>query len=217
MAGFEKERKSRAHYEKRARLYDWANHIATVLRGTTGIRERRKAVRRLELKPGHSVLEVSVGTGTNLALIHEAVTANGKIVGLDISGHMLDRCREKLSRGRIGASLVTGEAGHLPFTSDRFDAVFHHGGIAEFGDRKAAIDEMWRVTKPRGRLVICDAGRPTDRRLSMANQFLMRFQPEYDLPPPMNLLPSEAQEVKLSWFHRGGWYLIEFRKPEAAS
>jgi hypothetical protein len=44
---------------------------------------------------------------------------------------------------------------------------------------------------------------------------LLRLQPEYDKPPPMALLPVDACRAKLTWFHRGSWYMIEFSKQEA--
>jgi ubiquinone/menaquinone biosynthesis C-methylase UbiE len=212
---YEKERRSQAYYDRRAPIYDSSNRIAALLRGTSAIRERRKAVQRLGLGPGARALEVSVGTGTNLPLMAEAVGAEGSLVGLDISNAMLGRCREKLSGKRVAAELVLGEASRLPFAGNSFDAVFHHGGIAEFGDAGGAIEEMMRVAKPGARVVICDVGVPTDRKLSLANRLLMRFQPDYRKPPPLESVPRGAQDTQLSWFHGGGWYMLEFTKPSA--
>jgi hypothetical protein len=42
---YDSERRSRDNYERRAPLYDWANRLVALLRGTSGLRERRKAVR----------------------------------------------------------------------------------------------------------------------------------------------------------------------------
>lgn len=207
------ERRSRDYYERRARWYDWANRAAALLRRESATSERRKAVERLGLRPGDRVLEVSVGTGTNLPFIGEAVGVGGQIVGLDISPAMLAECRRKMHRAAIRADLVEGEASRLPFDGDTFDAVFHHGGIAEFGDPKGAIEEMMRVARPGAKLVICDVGRPAGRRLSLVNRLLLRFQPEYDKPPPLDLVPGEALDTRLSWFHGGAWYMIVFVKP----
>ena len=207
------ERRSRDYYEGRARWYDWANRIAALLRGESATNERRKAVRRLNLKPGDRVLEVSVGTRSNLPLIAEEVGSNGRIVGLDISPAMLSRCRRKLHGRGLRAELVEGEAAHLPFRATSLAAVFHHGGIAEFGDKRGAIEEMVRVTKPGARVVICDPGLPTDRKLSLASRLLLRLQPIYSQPPPADLIPPAARDVQVSWFHGGAWYMIEFEKP----
>ncbi|MEX0799655.1 MAG: methyltransferase domain-containing protein [Dehalococcoidia bacterium] len=210
---FESERRSRDHYERRAGLYDWANRLASLLRGTSGLRERRKAVKRLRLRPGQRVLEVSVGTGTNVPLLAEEVGPEGRIVGVDISPAMLERRRRKLERHGLRADLVLGEAAHLPLAAASFQAVLHHGGLAEFGDRRGAIEEMVRVAAPGARVVICDAGVPAEGKPSLVNRLLLRFQPEYRRPPPLDLLPEGARDRQLSWFHGGGWYMIEFEKP----
>jgi ubiquinone/menaquinone biosynthesis C-methylase UbiE len=213
---FAPELKSRAHYERRARMYDLANRVAAFLRGASPTRERKKPVRRLGLKPGQRVLEVSVGTGTNIPLIADKVGGSGEIVGLDISRGMLNVCADR-HRGRPSAcDLLEGEAGHLPLRSESFDAVFHHGGIAEFGDRAAAMGEMYRVVRPGGRVVICDVGVPTDRAMSFVNRFLMRFQPGYDKPPPTEAIPAGAEGADLRWYFKGSWYMLSFNKPSAS-
>ncbi len=209
---YDREKRSRAYYEGRARWYDWANRAAALLRGVSGGRERRKAVGHLQLKPGQRALEVSVGTGTNLPLLSEQVGPDGCLVGLDISRGMLDRCRRKLLGQMPNPDLIEGEAAHLPFPDNAFDAVFHHGGLAEFGDRKGAIEEMVRVARPGAKVVICDVGVPLDRRLPFTSRLLLRFQPIYDQPPPLDLLPGGVTDVQLTWFHGGAWYLIDFVK-----
>ena len=210
---YDRERRSRAYYDGRARWYNWSNRLAALLRGTSATRERRKPVRRLNLKLGDRVLEVSVGTGTNLPLIDHRMKGSGTIVGLDISRGMLGHCERRMV-GRVAVELVEGEAGHLPFADGAFDAVFHHGGIAEFGDRGAAIAEMYRVARPGGRIVVCDVGVPEDGRISLVNRLLLLTQPEYKQPPPMDLVPGEAQDVRLSWYFGGAWYMIDFTKPD---
>jgi ubiquinone/menaquinone biosynthesis C-methylase UbiE len=206
---FEHELKSRAYYDRRARWYDWANRIAAFLRGASSTSERRKAVRRLELQPGQRVLEVCAGTGTNFPLIVERIGGQGRLVGLDISRGMLGACYRKMLRLGIRAHLIEGDAGRLPFADAAFDAVLHHGGIAEFGDRQAAIHEMFRVVRPGGRVVICDVGVHEDGSTPLMNRLLLRLQPEYAAPPPVNLLPASAKDVRLGWFFRGSWYMIE--------
>ena len=135
------------------------------------------------------------------------------MVGLDISRAMVDCCRRKLQSRKLASELIEGEAAHLPFPHGAFDAVFHHGGIAEFGDKKRAIEEMVRVAKSGAKIVICDAGVPTDRRLPLTSRLLLRLQPEYDQPPPLDLIAAEARNVRVTWFHGGAWYLIDFSSP----
>lgn len=210
---YEKEHRSRDYYERRAPVYDWANRIAALLRGTSPTKERSMPIRRLGLRAGQRVLEVAVGTGTNLPLIAEHAGPYGRIVGLDISSAMLSRCRQKMQRHHVRADLIEGEAAHLPFSDGTFDAVLHHGGFAEFGDKRAAIEEMMRVVRAAGKVVICDIGIPADRPLRLVNRLLLMLQPAYRQTPPVDFVPPAAKDVRLSWFARDAWYMIEFVKP----
>lgn len=207
---YDAERRSRDYYQGRARWYDWANRFAATVQGVSQRKERRRAIDRLELKSGQRVLEVSVGTGTNLPLMAEPVGPEGTLVGLDISRAMLSRCQQKLQRTVLGAHVVEGEAAHLPFPDSAFDAVLHHGGIAEFGDKRGAIEEMMRVARPGARIVICDAGLRPDRRPPLMSKLLLRLQPIYAQAPPLDLIPPRAREVRITWVRGGAWYLIDF-------
>ena len=207
---YEDELRSRRYYEGRARWYDRANRLAAFLRGTSARRERLKAIARLRLTPGDRVLEVSCGTGTNLLLMQETLGGAGSLTGLDISRGMLLKCRDKVGARNFGVRLIEAEAAHLPFDEGAFDAVFHHGGLAEFGDTAGALAEMSRVAKDGARIVVCDVGVPTDHRLPLMSRLLLRTQPVYRKPPPIDLLPPGMQDVRLDWFGGGGWYLLEY-------
>lgn len=125
---------------------------------------------------------------------------------------MLRRCRAKLWGRGVKFDLVLGDATRLPFRRSSFDAVLHHGGLAEFPDKRGAIAEMARVAKPGAKVVVCDPGLPTDRPVRWINRLLLRLQPLYATPPPIDLLPKQAQDLRLSWFRGEAWYLIEFVK-----
>ncbi len=119
----------RHFYDRWAPTYDWVTGFWALVMGYSDTKERRKMVHCLNLKPGHRVLEVSVGTGSNLPLMAQRTGPSGWLVGLDISSGMLRECRKKLRRLRLRADLVEGEAARLPFADNAFDAVLHFGGI----------------------------------------------------------------------------------------
>lgn len=131
-------------------------------------------------------------------------------MGLDISTGMLKRSQAKLRRRDALARLLLGDASRLPFASGSFDAVFHHGGVAEFPNKRAAIAEMARVVKPGGKVVICDPGLPPDRPARWINRQLLKLQPAYAAPPPVKQLPPQAQKVQVSWIRGDAWYMLEF-------
>ena len=86
-----------------------------------------------------------------------------KIVGLDLSPEMLAVGREKLGRAGIrNAALVRADAGTLPFRDGSFDAVSVSYGLHELPTavRRRALDEVRRVLRPGGQLVVADLDRP---------------------------------------------------------
>lgn len=208
----EAERHARQRYDKVARWYDWRNRLAGWLRGVSSNNERRRVIDRLGLQPGQRLLEVACGTGTNFPLIAERYGKTVRITGLDISRGMLAICHEKIVRDDLPGDVVEGSATVLPFADASFDAVLNHGGLAEFPDKRAAIAEMARVVRPGCRVTICDVGVHESGKTSFINNLLLTGQPEYRVPPPMDLLPPDAKDTHLSWFSRDSWYLLEFTR-----
>ena len=113
---------------------------------------RAKALELCPAVPGQTVLDVGCGTGSHLA---EYVDRGAVGTGLDRSPAMLETARRRLA-GR--ASLVLGDATSLPFDSDGFDMVvaslFLHELTPEV--RSASLEEMVRVVRPTGTVVVID-------------------------------------------------------------
>ncbi len=209
----EDNRSRRDFYDGWAPKYDWGMGLGALLRGFSDNRERRKLVEKLGLQPGHRVLEVSVGTGSNLPLVAEGADPEGRLVGLDISTGMLRQCEKKVQRRGLSADLIEGEAAHLPLADDSFDAVLHFGGINEFDDIKQAITEMMRVAKPGSKIVISDEGFNPNKRPPLLTRLVARLIPQYDELPPTDLIPDEAKDLHVSWFRAEACYIIDFVNP----
>jgi ubiquinone/menaquinone biosynthesis C-methylase UbiE len=154
-------------------------------------------VSRLELKPGQGVLEVGVGTGSNLPLMAECVGPGGTLLGLDISVGMLRQCEKKVRRHRLNANLTEGEAAHLPFVDDAFDAALQFGAINESRDKQRTIQEMMQVSKRGAKIVIGDEGVNPDKPASLRNRLISRLSPLHKHNPPTDLLPPEAKDVHM--------------------
>lgn len=104
---------------------------------------------------GQRVLDVACGTGALTRAAAERVAPGGAVLGLDANPQMLAVAR----RNHPGIEWHDGRAESLPFADASFDAVVSQFGLMFFDDRVAALREMQRVLRPRGRLAVavCDA------------------------------------------------------------
>jgi ubiquinone/menaquinone biosynthesis C-methylase UbiE len=169
-------------------------------------------MRLLDVKPGDSVLETSVGTGLNFKHLPQGV----KLSGLDLSPEMLANCQINLRRWQMNADLYLCNAESLPFADSSFDVVFHVGGINFFNDRAKAIREMIRVARPGSLLLIADE---TEKHVKeVYERGLGGFYKHRKAPvsAPIDLVPPEMQDVHLESLKSGMFYALTFRKPALA-
>jgi ubiquinone/menaquinone biosynthesis C-methylase UbiE len=198
-------------YQTIGGLYDDIQRVFCALKGFDREAYFHSYMRLLEVKPGDSVLETSVGTGLNFKYLPAGV----KLSGLDLSPEMLVNCQANLRRWRLDADLFLGNAESLPFTDASFDVVFHVGGINFFNDRAKAIREMIRVAKPGSLLLIADE---TEKHVKSVYEkqpgglFKNRKAP---VTPPVDLVPPEMQDMRLEELRDGQFYALTFRKPTA--
>jgi ubiquinone/menaquinone biosynthesis C-methylase UbiE len=119
-----------------------------------------------QARPGLRSLDVACGPG-RVALAFADVVAD--TTGLDMAPRMLDRARELAAeKGRSNIAWDIGDALALPYADATFDVVttrlsWHHLEVPE-----RALDEMVRVCKPGGRIVVCDAVAPADAGRAVA-------------------------------------------------
>jgi SAM-dependent methyltransferase len=124
---------------------------------------RRKAVARLELKPGDTVLEVGCGTGRNLRLLREAVGSSGQVVGVDASSEMLARARRLVAKhGWTNVRLIHHDAANL-ILDGKIDGALFSLSYSVLPDREAVLSNVWGMMRSDGRLVVMDAGLPASR------------------------------------------------------
>jgi ubiquinone/menaquinone biosynthesis C-methylase UbiE len=147
-----------ARYDRLARWYRFAGPLILLAPGF-----RRKAVKRLGLKRGDTVLEIGCGTGRNLALLHEAVGTEGVVIGVDASGGMLAQARQLVGRHHWkNVRLIQQDATGLAL-EEQVDAVFFSLSYSVLPDREPVLLKAWEAVRPGGRLVIMDAGLPASR------------------------------------------------------
>lgn len=137
-------------FDSVAKNYDMTNDILAV--GQT--RRWRTAVREaLDLRPTDVVLDIAAGTGTSSV----ACAASGAtVIPADFSLGML----RVGQRRNPGLPYIAADALALPFSDHSFDAVTISFGLRNVTNRDQALVEFLRVTKPGGRLVICEFSHP---------------------------------------------------------
>jgi demethylmenaquinone methyltransferase / 2-methoxy-6-polyprenyl-1,4-benzoquinol methylase len=151
-----------------AERYDLTNDVLSLGQDR---RWRRAVVRAVDARPGERVLDLAAGTATSSEPFADAGV---RTVASDFSLGMLRVGR----RRRPDLSLVAGDGTRLPFADDAFDAVTISFGLRNIVDHRAGLAEMLRVTRPGGRLVVCEFSHPTYRPFrTVYTEYLMRALP----------------------------------------
>lgn len=149
-----------------ARRYDRTNTVLSLGRDRAWRRATRAALR---LSPGERVLDLAAGTAVSTV---ELARSGAWCVATDFSLGML-----AAGSGRAVPKVV-GDATRLPFADGVFDAVTISFGLRNVADYDAALREMARVTRPGGRLVVCEFSTPTSRLFAgVYKEYLMRALP----------------------------------------
>lgn len=110
-------------------------------------------VRRRALMPGERVLDVACGTG-NLAL--PAARAGAHVTGLDIAPPLLEQAGRAAATQGLQIQLDQGDCTRMPYADGSFDTVLSMFGAMFAAPAQAAADEMLRVCRPGGRIVMAN-------------------------------------------------------------
>jgi phosphatidylethanolamine/phosphatidyl-N-methylethanolamine N-methyltransferase len=183
-------------YDKLAKVYD-------LTFGPTLHPGRLQALERMDIQPGERVLEVGVGTGINLSLYPK----NCSVTGIDFSGSMLEKARERVSRkGLRNIRLLQMDAGDLKFADDSFDIVYAPYLISVVPDPVKVAQEMRRVCRPGGRIIFLNHFLSPNPLLSKLERMIspytihIGFKADLDLPAFLaqaDLQPQSIEKVNI--------------------
>lgn len=138
-----------------APTYERVNRVASFGRDAVW---RRAAVNAAQVKLGDIVLDIACGTGDMIRTFACGATAPARIIGVDFAANML-------ARGAYGGietpiDLIRGDALRLPLADAAVDVISCAFGVRNFQDLQTGLNEMQRVMRPGGRVVILEFALP---------------------------------------------------------
>jgi demethylmenaquinone methyltransferase/2-methoxy-6-polyprenyl-1,4-benzoquinol methylase len=198
-----------AMFDRVAERYDTTNTVLSFGQDRLWRRATRAA---LGLTADDRCLDLAAGTGVSTV---ELAKSGAEVVACDFSLGMLHAGLHR------GVPMVAGDALHLPFADASFDAVTISFGLRNVVDTEGALREMARVTKPGGRLVVCEFSHPVWAPLRTAyTEYLMRALPSVArgvssnpdayvyLAESIRAWPDQAALAEIiggNGWHRVGW------------
>ncbi|MDG4860437.1 demethylmenaquinone methyltransferase [Streptomyces sp. T-3] len=132
---------------------------------------RKEVARAVDARPAQKILDLAAGTATSSLPFAQT---GAYVVPCDFSLGMLQVGKKRNPH----LPLTAGDATKLPFKDDVFDAVTISFGLRNVQETDQALRELYRVTKPGGRVVICEFSQPTWSPFrTVYTEYLMRALP----------------------------------------
>lgn len=202
-------------FDKVSEKYDLTNDVLSV--GNDRL-WRVATTRAVDPKPGERILDLAAGTGTSSASLAKS---GATVVAADFSPGMIAVGRRRYA-GVPNIEFVEADATALPFEGDEFDAVTISFGLRNVVDPRAALAEMLRVTRPGGRIVICEFSTPPVSLVRGAyNVYISSIMPKivrvvssnseaYDyLNDSIRAWPDQKRLA--GWLRDAGWHSVRYR------
>ena len=161
-------------FDRIARRYDLLNHLLSL---GQDIRWRKKVARFLVNKYDQYILDLATGTGDQLLYMFSCSDRIDRALGTDLALKMLDRGREKVKKRKLEDRIVLeeGDAEHIQYPDNIFDAVTISFGIRNLMSVERSLSEMYRVLKPAGRVLILEFSIPQNILMRSIYLFYFRY------------------------------------------
>ncbi|WP_121743161.1 class I SAM-dependent methyltransferase [Natronorubrum halophilum] len=160
--------------------------------------KRRRLRRALEPQSGERILEIGPGTGYYTLAAAEWITPGGTLDVIDTQQKMIGRLEQRATEQEItNITSQQGDAQHLPYDDDAFDAAYLVTVLGEVPDQDAALRELSRVVKSGGRVVVGE---------TLPDPHMV----------PVDSLRDRAANAGFEYDCRFGWtggYIARFRVP----
>ncbi len=171
-----------------AKKYDFLNCFLSM-----GIDKwwRRKAIGELNVLQPQCVLDVATGTADMALMIHKVLNPQ-QLIGIDISEGMLNVGRKKIAQKQLNNKIILqlADSEVLPFENEKFDAITVAFGVRNFENLEQGLQEMQRVLKPSGKIVVLEFSKPKTTIFKWLYQLYMR-----SVTPNVGRLISKNKEA----------------------
>ncbi len=137
---------------------------------------RKKGINQLKEINPIKILDVATGTA-DVAIMASVLLNPDKIIGIDISNGMLEVGREKVKKAGLSSKieLLNGDSEAIKFGDNTFDAVTVSFGVRNFQNLEKGLNEIKRVLKPGGKLMILEFSKPKFPLVKLIYQFYMKI------------------------------------------
>ena len=157
--------------------YDRTNNV---LSAGNDVLWRIATTKAVSPRPGERILDLAAGTGTSSASLARPVkngVGGAHVVAADFSPGMIEVGRRQQA-GNPNIEFIVADGMNLPFGDNEFDAVTISFGLRNIVDPKVALSQLYRVTKPGGRIVICEFSTPPFTPIRVGySTYLQRVMP----------------------------------------
>ena len=202
-------------FDEVARGYDRTN---TVLSLGNDRFWRVATTRAVAPRAGQRILDLAAGTGASSVSL---ARSGAHVIAADFSPGMIAEGKRRHD-SIPNLSFVQADATALPFADGEFDSVTMSFGLRNVNEPKRALRELLRVTKPGGRLVVCEFSHPP----SSSFNGLYRFYNDRVLPVVAKTVSSNAdaydylsesirdwpdQRTLSAWIREAGWADVAYR------
>lgn len=197
----------RARYDYIARWHDAIGRLT--------MPHRRDAIEALNAQPGERILDLACGAGANLTGMIKSLGADGLLTGIDYSAGMLKQAaRRKKKKRWHNVELVLANAATLPFQSGAFDRVICTYALKVIPPYREALDEIWRVLRTGGVLVVLD-GKLGTGFTRFVNPLVLKMAqgPMTDIARPIELeIQKRFGQVEIREYDFGHTFVAIARK-----
>jgi ubiquinone/menaquinone biosynthesis C-methylase UbiE len=186
-------------YDRRSGQYDrspFHAHLAQIL------------IDYAQIEAGQQVLDMATGTGLVALIAAERVGPQGQVVGVDMSGGMLEQARRKASEANLpNLELILGDAETVEFAADRFDVILCSAAIVWLKDIPATLRRWSHFLKPAGLMAFNGFSESS----FVEEVLLRRVARKHGIPLRNPHLPTGTAERCAALLHSAGFTAIEVK------